>query len=149
MKIVYVDMDDVLCYFLTAFQTAVEKEPKISFPQSQYGFFANLKPLKGAIDAMNWLYQSTQFKPYILTAPSIENPMSYTEKRVWVEQYLGMDFVERLIISRDKFLLRGDFLVDDLAVGRGQEGFQGELVQFGSDRYPNWDSVIEYLRQNK
>ena len=76
MKIVYVDMDDVLYDFLTAFQTAVEKEPKISFPQSQYGFFANLKPLKGAIDAMNWLYQSTQFKPYILTAPSIENPMS-------------------------------------------------------------------------
>lgn len=149
MKIVYVDMDDVLCDFLGAFNAAIEKEPRISFPQSQYGFFANLVPMDGAIDAMNWLLQSEQFKPYILTAPSIENPMSYTEKRVWVEQHLGMKFVERLILSRDKSLLRGDILIDDLAAGRGQEGFQGELIQFGSAEYPNWQSVLAYLQSDR
>jgi len=38
--IVYIDMDDVLCDYTTAFNNAIEKTPGIAFPQSQYGFYA-------------------------------------------------------------------------------------------------------------
>jgi len=86
------------------------------------------------------------FDPYILTAPSTKNPMSYTEKRVWVEKHLGMEMVERLIISPNKSLLKGHYLIDDNIEGKGQEGFEGEVLQYGSALYPNWNAVMQSLK---
>ena len=94
---------------------------------------------------MQTLYASTQYTPYILTAPSLRNPWSYTEKRVWVEQRLGFAFVERLIICPNKGLLNGDILVDDQISGRGQEQFTGRLLQFGSAELPDWSAVRQRL----
>ena len=94
---------------------------------------------------MGKLLLSGDMEPYILTAPSVHNPLCYTEKRVWVEQHLGMSMVNRLIISPDKSLLRGDYLIDDHASGSGQEEFQGELIHFGSEEFPGWQQVLDYL----
>lgn len=145
-SLIYIDMDDTLCDFLGAFNQAVIENPAIQFPQSQYGFFSGLKPLEGAVDAMMLMLNSDKIDPYILTAPSVRNPLCYTEKRVWVENNLNMEFVERLIISPNKGLNKGDFLIDDITSGRGQESFEGELIHFGSANYPNWESVIDYLK---
>lgn len=82
---------------------------------------------------------------YILTAPSVKNPLCYVEKREWVEKYLGMEMVERLIISPNKGLNKGDYLIDDNDYGRGQELFEGELIKFGSEPYADWEAVVEYL----
>lgn len=143
--IIYIDMDDVLCDYSGAFDRALKNNPRIEFPQSQYGFYAKLMPIQGAIKSAQKLLKTEQFDSYILTAPSIMNPLSYTEKRVWVENHLGMQFVERLIISPDKGLLRGDILIDDLIAGRGQERFAGKIIQFGSGDFPDWGSVMAYL----
>jgi 5'-nucleotidase len=40
-------------------------------------------------------------------------------------------------------LLKGDFLIDDYITGRGQEYFEGELIHFGSNQYPDRLSVRE------
>jgi len=143
MKRIYVDMDDVLCDFMKAYQESKNKNPELKFPQSQLGFFVNLEPIKGAIESVNKLRKD--FDVYILTAPSNRNPHSYTEKRLWIEMYFGYEFTERLIISSNKSLLIGDYLIDDYADGKGQESFQGELIQFATEKYPNWQSVINYL----
>jgi len=145
--IVYIDMDDVLCDYSNAFNQALAATPSIAFPQSQYGFYANLAPIKDAINSVNKLIQSAQFDPYILTAPSIRNPFSYTEKRVWIEQHFGIAFTEKLILSPNKGLLKGDILIDDQVAGRGQESFEGELIQFGSANYLDWHSVMSTLEQ--
>ena len=72
--------------------------------------------------------------------------MSYTEKRVWVEKHLGLEFVERLIICPDKSLLKGNYLIDDLATGRGQENFEGQLIHFGTETFKNWEDVIRFFK---
>ena len=36
--LVYVDMDDVLCDYTTAFEKARAAFPEVTYPQSQYGF---------------------------------------------------------------------------------------------------------------
>ena len=144
-KIVYIDMDDTLADFMGAYETARERNSAIMFPQAEYGFFANLEPLEDAIESVQRLLDSEHLSPYILTAPSTINPLCYTEKRIWVEQHLGMEMVERLIISPDKSLLRGDYLVDDIPEGKGQENFEGELIQFGSKEFPGWRAVMECL----
>lgn len=139
--IVYIDMDDVLCDFSGQFRADLAANPAIGFPQSQYGFFTKLAALPGAVAAVRALIASAQYEPYILTAPSVRNPLCYTEKRVWIEQQFGLAFVSRLIICANKSLLRGEFLIDDNQHGKGQDGFAGELLHFGSAAYPDWAAV--------
>ncbi|GAB2703296.1 hypothetical protein GCM10011274_46440 [Paraglaciecola chathamensis] len=143
--VVYIDMDDVLCDYKSAHSTKLAANPGITFPQSQYGFFASLQPIEGAIESVKALIKDKRFSPYILTAPSYVNPLCYTEKRVWIETYFGLEFTKRLIISSDKSLFKGDVLIDDNAFGKGQEGFEGMIFQFGNPEYQNWKMVMKGL----
>jgi len=145
-NIIYVDMDDTLCDYAGAHKSALALQPEIQFPQSRPGFFHGLLPLPGGIEVMKLLLASENYDPFILTAPSVMNPLCYTEKREWVEKHLGMDYVHRLIISPRKDLLIGDYLVDDYNEGKGQESFGGVLIHFGTTAYPNWISVKEFLK---
>ena len=146
-KIIYVDMDGVLCDFYGAYDEVKRKNSKIGYPQSQCDFFRNLKPIHDAIMSMKWLIDSKYFDVYILTAPSVYNPLSYTEKRIWVEKWLGFEMVHKLIITPNKGLNKGDFLIDDNLEGRGQNTFEGELIHFGSNKFPTWMEVLTYLNK--
>lgn len=141
-------MDDVLAGFKTGIYKHLAEYPYTFTPQSKVGFFENLEPIYGAIDAVNQLRRNNIFDVYILTAPSTRNPHSYTEKRLWVEKHFNSDFTDKLIICSNKALLKGDFLVDDSVRGKGQENFDGELINFGSNVFPDWDSVLDYLNIN-
>ncbi|MCL1065712.1 hypothetical protein L2735_02675 [Shewanella olleyana] len=145
-KVIYIDMDDTLCDYASAHKLALKLAPKILYPQSQAGFFHNLLPITGGIEAMEQLLASERYDPFILTAPSVMNPLCYTEKRTWVEAYLGMEYVHRLIISPRKDLLKGDFLIDDYNEGKGQEAFTGKVIHFGSEAFLDWKCVRDFLR---
>ena len=106
------------------------------------GFYLDLPPMEGAIDAFNKL--SEKYEVYILTAPSWSNPSCYTDKRLWVGKYLGDVAYKRLIISNDKSLFTGRALIDD-RIKYGVTKFKGEHIHFASDRFPNWESVLKYL----
>jgi len=138
-------MDDVLCDFTGAYDDALKVNADMPYPQSQIDFFRNLKPIEGAIEAYYLLSDLPNTDVYILSAPLEYNPLSYTEKRIWVEEYLGFETVGKLILSSDKSLLKGDYLIDDYAKGKGQENFEGRLIQFGSKEYPDWNSVLEFF----
>ncbi|RRJ82801.1 5' nucleotidase, NT5C type [Aestuariirhabdus litorea] len=145
---VFIDMDDTLCDYRGAFERDSKANPEIEYPQSQFGFFESLHPIDNALPVVQWLQDDPRFEPYILTAPSIRNPWCYTGKRIWVENHLGLDFCNRLIICAHKNLLIGDYLIDDYDTGKGQELFRGELAHFGSSRFPSWDAVKSYLNQS-
>ena len=138
-------MDDVLCDFMGSYKECIEANPEMKYPQSQIDFFRNLEPLNGAINAFKKLSDLANTEVYILSAPSEYNPLSYTEKRIWVETHLGFDTVSRLILSSDKSLLKGDYLIDDYTEGKGQDNFEGKLINFGSEEFPNWDSVLKFF----
>ena len=146
MKRVYIDMDGVLCDFQSAFVRDKKAFPEVPYPQSRQGFYLALELIPQAIETMEWLLKAEGIDPYILTAPSIYNPLSYTEKRLWVENHLGFEWVQRLIISPDKSLLKGHILIDDHVTGRGQDKFEGLLLHFGSPEHPNWEAVIQTLQ---
>lgn len=140
-------MDDVLCDFKTAHKKAIQSNPEIKFPQSQHDFFRQLKPIKGGIEAVKFLHSNEKFQVYILTAPSIRNPLCYTEKRLWIEDYFGLEMVNRLIISPNKGLNKGHYLIDDYKSGKGQENFEGNLLHFGSETFKNWKQVLMYFKE--
>lgn len=140
-------MDDVLCDFMGAYQESIAKNPKIIYPQSQYGFWRNLEPIRGSIEAVKYMNSIETFTIYILTSPSILNPLCYTEKRLWVEDHLGLEMVNRLIISPNKGLHKGDYLIDDMDKGKGQDNFEGKVLQFGSKEFSDWEQVLAYFNE--
>lgn len=146
MTVVFVDMDDVLCSYTAAHNAALKSDPTQKFPQSIPGFFQNLASIPGAIAAVNELRQLCDV--FVLSAPSTRNPLSYTEKRLCIERNFDYDFTERLILSPNKGLLKGDYLIDDHAKGKGQDLFEGQLILFGSDDFPDWSTVLNHLKQN-
>lgn len=146
--IVYVDMDDVLCNYTAKIKSEKIRNPEELFPQSKPGFFEGLEPKHGAIDSVEKLKRVESIDLYILTAPSTRNPLSYTEKRLWVEAKFGYEMTKNLILCSNKGLLKGDILVDDHVSGRGQEHFEGRLIHFGQNQYPNWDSVLNCILKN-
>jgi len=140
--IVYVDMDGVLCDFYKASVKAIKENPKQIYPQSKWGFFLKLEEIDGAIKGFRKLEQ--KYDMWILTRPSFQNVNCYTEKAQWVWDHLGYDIVEKLIMSPDKSLLKGKYLIDDMG-NAGQEEFEGEWIHFGSEKFPNWNTVVDYL----
>lgn len=51
-----------------------------------------------------------------------------------------------MIITHRKDLVMGDYLIDD----RGKNGtseFSGEWIQFGSEQFPDWESVVKHLSE--
>lgn len=147
MLTVYIDMDDVMCDFSGARKSALLTNPEIGYPQSQLDFFRKLKPIYGAIDGVNYLMNN--YDAYIASAPSICNPLSYTEKALWIKDHFGTRVLERLILIPQKNLLKGDYLIDDRIDSNGQNMFNGKLIQFGSAEWPNWMTVIEYFQSLK
>ena len=142
-KIIFVDMDGVLCDFMKDYNKLISKDNP--YPQSRINFFKNLEPYSDAVASYRELEE--HFDVWILTRPSVLNPLCYMEKRMWVEDHLGIETCHKLIISSDKSLLRGDYLIDDMP--RDNIGnvlnFQGEHIHFGTESAPNWEAVLNYL----
>lgn len=144
MKILYVDMDNVLVDFnnLLEAQNLKGKDEIDSFVDNTEGIFLNLEPMKGAINAFNFL--SKYFDTYILTTAPWKNESAWTDKRKWVEKYLPEYGTKKLIITHNKGLNKGDYIIDD-RTAKGVDNFEGEHIHFLTDRFPDWDSVVNYL----
>jgi len=151
-KILYFDMDNVLVNFqsgidqlseetLKEYEGRLDEVPKI---------FSLMKPLEGAVEAVQKL--SLYYDVYILSTAPWKNPSAWTDKANWVHKYFGIEkdtvFYKRLIISHHKNLNKGDYLIDD-RTKNGAGEFCGELIQFGSERFPNWEIVTNYLINKK
>ncbi len=76
-----------------------------------------------------------------------DTPIGFDDdKLAWVKAHLGSACRKRLILSHSKQLNRGDFLVDDRP-NNGARDFEGELIVSGSARFPDWRTVLPYLRE--
>jgi 5'-nucleotidase len=144
---IYIDLDDTIFDYSGAIANGLRECPGIKYPQSQYGFFRNLELIEDALDTVLLLMH--QHDVWFLTAPSFINPLSYIEKRLCIEDHFGMGGVKRLIICPDKSLLIGDVLIDDKSYGKGQDRFEGKLIQFGSVEYPDWKTVYNAINKRE
>lgn len=143
--IVYIDMDQTLCDYVGQYLLYQQRYPEYEYPQSIHGFFESIPALPNAIDTYLWLHNHPKCDVSILTAPSLKNLHCYSEKAKWVYNNLGEDVLPKLIISNDKHKNHGHFLIDDMTEGRGQNMFNGQLLQFGSKNFPDWLSIRAYF----
>lgn len=145
-KIMYLDMDGVLVDIFKACETKYGKESvsKIGdLLDEDPELFFEAEPMEGAIEAYNKLIKV--FDVYLLTSAPWKSMGSTEAKQKWVMKYLGSSADKRMIVSHNKNLMIGDYLIDDrTANGAGE--FKGELIQFGTEKYPTWNEVLEYLK---
>jgi len=146
-KVLYIDMDGVLVDFqsgIDALDPAVRAQYEDRFDDVP-GIFGLMQPMRGAVEAFHEL--GTIFDTYILSTAPWGNPSAWSDKRIWVERWLGEPAYKRLILSHHKHLNDGHFLVDD-RTKRGADRFKGKHIHFGQPEYPDWERVLEYLRRN-
>jgi 5'(3')-deoxyribonucleotidase len=144
LKILYIDMDNVLVDFPSAFlhlspKTLQEYQGRLD---EVPGIFALMEPLPQAIASFEQL--AAKFDTYILSTSPWGNPSAWSDKLLWVKRHLGEVAYKRLILSHHKHLNYGHFLIDD-RTKNGADRFQGEHILFGSPQFPDWPAVVDYL----
>lgn len=110
------------------------------------GIFSRLDPMPGAVEAVTLL--AKQYECHVLSTAPWENSSAWTDKVNWIFKYFGNDhkspFFKRINITHDKGMFSGDYLIDD-RTKHGVLGFTGEWLEFGSERFPDWNTVLDYL----
>ena len=147
-KTLFIDMDNVLVDFPSGIaqlnhDIRTEYEGRLD---EVHGIFSLMQPMQGALEAYATLCE--HFDTYILSTAPWKNPSAWSDKLLWVQQHLGQHAHKRLILSHHKHLNRGHFLVDDRP-NNGAEHFKGKWIQFGSERFMNWEVVTSYLLERK
>ena len=141
---VFFDMDNVLVDFASGIARldVVTRSEYEGCLDEVPGIFALMDPMPGAIDAVHKLAE--KYDVYILSTAPWKNPSAWADKVAWVTKYLDDVLHKHLILSHQKDLLKGEYLIDDRPK-HGADTFDGEWIQFGSERFPDWASILEYL----
>lgn len=72
--------------------------------------FRKLEPVKDALEVFERLYKSELFEMYIVTAA---NPVCVPAKVEWIKEHLSFFPIDRVIFCQRKYMIKGDFLLDD------------------------------------
>lgn len=153
-QILWVDMDGVLADFDGHIEAELKRVPFYkerykNNPDHIHGIFRDPQPVIGSVEAIHKLYNSGKYEMYIATAAPWQNPEAATDKRYWIEKHFGRIFHKRMAITHLKHMLVGDYLIDDrITNGAGDFGKltgRGEHIHFGTEKFPNWNSVLNYL----
>lgn len=137
-KVIYVEMDGVLCDYKSRC-----KKLNIKFSEAKRtpGFFKKLKPVKGAIECYRKLCEKCEV--YVLLLTSRDNAAIRAEKMEWLGKYLPEARV--LIMRKDDPLIdKVDFLINDYGK-RFEHRVHGHKVKFGSSGIADWDSVFTFI----
>ena len=151
-KILYIDMDGVIANF----EKAIHKiNPDIVFgldaPDikevdqiviNNPRIFTTIEPIEGSIQSINKLKDF--YEIYFLSSPMWEVPESFMDKRLWIHDKFGDWARKRLILSHQKDLNIGDYLVDD-RTKNGAGNFKGYHILFGSPIFKTWNVTEEFL----
>ena len=151
-KIVLVDMDNVIVDFSKQFHSVwkmTHPDKKMAHPDTwnlfelerMYplwekeiedlmhleGFFLNMKPINGAIEGIKRI--SEYYDTFICTSPMLSEHC-IKEKIQWIQEHLGNEWLKKLIVTKDKTVIYGYYLIDD------------KPVVTGSLSVPNWEHII-------
>ena len=138
-------MDNVLVDFRSSFKF-LDTDIKTKFHgnlDNVPNIFSKMTPLEGAIES--YIRLSDKYDTYILSTAPWDNPTAWSDKLKWVKHYIGEKAKKRLILSHNKHLNLGEYLIDDRPKNGASE-FKGEWLHFGEDGvYKTWEDIVDYL----
>jgi len=178
--IILVDMDDVLVEFeKKIIELIIERYPEkkdlfkeersnfklteeypefkelIKEIESQKGLTENLEPVKGSEKALKEM-RKLGHEVFICTSPLTNYKNNVSEKYKWVEKNFGEEWTKKIILTKDKTLIKGDILIDDNPEINGLKEPEWEQVIFDrpynrhikNKKRLNWDNWKEVLNPN-
>lgn len=106
-----------------------ELKPLVAEILLEPGFFRDMMPMDGAKEALMEM-EGMGHEVFICTSPLSTYKNCVLEKYEWVENVLGTDWVKRIILTKDKTLIKADYLIDD------KPGISGV------ENTPSWEHII-------
>jgi 5'-nucleotidase len=92
-------------------------------------FYLHLPVIDGAIAALHGMVEKGH-DVRIVTSPWIDNPTCASDKLTWIAEHFGRAWADRVVITTDKTLVRGDYLIDDKPEVTGSQEPTWEHVWF-------------------
>jgi 5'-nucleotidase len=138
------DMDNVL----VDFQSGIDKLPEDVKKKYEgcydevTNIFSTMEPYEGAIEAFNVL--CLHYDCHIVSTAPWDNPQAWKDKLLWVKKHLGNNAYKRLTLTHNKNLIDADYIIDD-RTANGVDKFKGEHIHFGTESFPDWECVLNYL----
>lgn len=99
------------------------------------GFYANLTPIEFSIDAVKQLAKN--YDIFFCSSPTVSNPTCHSDKAAWIDKYFGHKYAKKLILTKDKTVVYGDYLIDD------------KIIIKGINRNPFWKHIYYNQPYNK
>lgn len=123
--VIFLDMDGVLAniHKEIGFYTTTNQTPPEVLKKDLY---LRLGVARGAREFIDWCLEHDEINLYVATKIPKENPSAATEKLLWIERYFP-ELKNKVFVTPDKTLLKGDFLIDD---DLRWEEFSGTFLHF-------------------
>ena len=106
-----------------------ELKPLISEIVWGPGFFRDMTPIDGGKEALTEM-RSMGHELFICTSPLATYKNCVLEKFEWVENHLGSYWTKRIILTKDKTLIKADYIIDD----------KPEIT--GVESVPGWEHIL-------
>lgn len=153
-KVVFIDMDDVIADFYGAAKCKYTEEV-LEARMWQSSFFLNLRVIPGSQYAIREL-ENRGYDVWILSQPLAGHPECYYDKALWIQKHFPQLY-KKLILTQDKGMIIGDYLIDDNKV-KWKEKFEkngGKFIHFVYGGYNKensgnpeelWKHILEELK---
>lgn len=86
--------------------------PLVTEINTEKGFIRSLPEIPGGINAVKEI-SNMGHQVFICTAPLDIYDNCVLEKYRWVDEHMGFEWTKKLIITKEKALIKGDILIDD------------------------------------
>lgn len=145
--IIQIDLDNTIVDFQSGIDSLAEYQKKVYAGRYDEveGIFGRMKPIDGAIEAVNRICAIPECDVFLCSTAPWENPSAWVDKLNWVKQYLP-NMYKRLTLTHHKELVKGNILIDD-RTANGAGSFEGLHFQYGVGIFKTWDMVVSEVEK--
>jgi 5'-nucleotidase len=121
------------------------------------GFYRYLPPISGSLAALREI-EKLNIEVFICTSPLFQYQNCVLEKYEWIDYHLGSNWVKRMIVTKDKTIVKADILIDDKPKIDGLQLPQWEHILYDQPynrtetskrrlTWQNWKSILNIGNQ--
>lgn len=124
----YVPIEERTTFYVKQ-QYPDDLKPLVSEIVLEPGFFRDMMPIEGGKEALDEM-DDLGHEVFICTSPLSAYKNCVLEKFEWVDRVIGAKWVKSIILTKDKTLVKADYIIDD----------KPEIT--GVEHTPSWEHIL-------